>query len=42
MTAQKLREQYILSQKAEGKTIMELSQQLGLNSPITLEKYFKA
>lgn len=41
MTAQRLREQYILREKAAGKSIMKVSRQLGLKSPITLEKFYK-
>lgn len=40
-TAQTLREQYILHQKEAGKSIFEVSQSLGLRSPVTLEKYFR-
>ncbi|MBM6541053.1 site-specific tyrosine recombinase [Streptococcus dysgalactiae subsp. equisimilis] len=42
LTAQKLREQFILKEKSRGKSIMELSQFLGLKSPATLEKYYKS
>lgn len=41
MTAQKLREQYIIKAKNKGVSIMDLVKQLGLKSPVTLEKYFK-
>lgn len=39
-TAQSLRTQYILGEKAAGKTAQEIAQQLGLKSAVTLEKYF--
>lgn len=42
LTAQKLREQFILKEKSKGKSIIELSELLGLKSPITLEKYYKS
>lgn len=41
LSAQKLREQYIIKEKNAGKSIFELSQTLGLKSPITLEKYYR-
>lgn len=41
LTAQTLREQFILREKDRGIDIMELAQKLGLKSPITLEKYYK-
>ncbi|MGT2935105.1 site-specific tyrosine recombinase XerD [Streptococcus castoreus] len=41
LTAQKLREQFILKEKSAGKSIIEVSQILGLKSPVTLEKYYK-
>ena len=40
LSAQDLRQQYILHQKEAGKSILEISKQLGLKSPITLEKYY--
>ncbi|MGV3060193.1 site-specific tyrosine recombinase XerD [Streptococcus hyovaginalis] len=40
VTAQDLRKQYILAQKASGKTISDVAKQLGLKSTQTLEKYF--
>ncbi|HHD5827286.1 TPA: site-specific tyrosine recombinase XerD [Streptococcus pyogenes] len=42
LTAQKLREQFILKEKLAGKSIIELSDILGLKSPVTLEKYYKS
>ncbi|MCS4488834.1 site-specific tyrosine recombinase XerD [Streptococcus sciuri] len=39
-TAQSLRTQYILNEKASGKTAQQIAQQLGLKSAVTLEKYF--
>lgn len=41
MTAQKLREQYIIKEKNKGTAILDLTRKLGLKSPVTLEKYFK-
>ncbi|AXQ78120.1 site-specific tyrosine recombinase XerD [Streptococcus chenjunshii] len=41
LTAQALREQFILAQKAKGKTPAQLSRSMGLKSPLTLEKYYK-
>ncbi|MGT2948437.1 site-specific tyrosine recombinase XerD [Streptococcus devriesei] len=41
MTAQKLREQYIIKAKNKGVSMMDLAKHLGLKSPVTLEKYFK-
>ncbi|AND78569.1 site-specific tyrosine recombinase XerD [Streptococcus pantholopis] len=41
LTAQSLREQFILSQKTSGKTLAQVSRSLGLKSPLTLEKYYK-
>ncbi|EFR43913.1 site-specific tyrosine recombinase XerD [Streptococcus pseudoporcinus] len=41
LNAQDLRHHYILKEKANGKSLLELSQLLGLKSPITLEKYYK-
>ncbi|MDO5078209.1 MAG: site-specific tyrosine recombinase XerD [Streptococcus minor] len=38
-TAQYLRDQYILSQLAKGQSIDKLAKQLGLRSPMSLEKY---
>ena len=40
MTAQELREQYILRCVEEGVDIHELGRRLGLKSPITIEKYY--
>ncbi|MGT2744222.1 site-specific tyrosine recombinase XerD [Streptococcus phocae subsp. phocae] len=42
LSAQTLREQFILTQRLSGKSIIEASQMLGLKSPITLEKYYKS
>ena len=41
LTAQVLREQYILRQVTSGKSLIEISRNLGLKSPVTLEKYYK-
>lgn len=41
MTAQKLREQYIIKEKNKRTAILDLTRKLGLKSPVTLEKYFK-
>lgn len=41
LSAQDLRQQFILKKKEEGKSISELGRLLGLKSPITLEKYYK-
>lgn len=41
LSAQDLRQEFILHQKEKGKSMMELSKELGLKSPITLEKYYK-
>ncbi len=41
LSAQKLREQFIIKEKNAGKSMLELSQILGLKSPITLEKYYR-
>lgn len=41
LTAQELRQQYILSQIVLGKSAIEIAKQLGLKSTQTLEKYFK-
>ncbi|MEQ9764100.1 site-specific tyrosine recombinase XerD [Streptococcus jiangjianxini] len=41
LTAQKLRQQYILSQIVLGKSATEIAKQLGLKSTQTLERYFK-
>ncbi|KHD45818.1 site-specific tyrosine recombinase XerD [Streptococcus hongkongensis] len=41
LSAQDLRTEFILTQKEKGKSLMELSKELGLKSPITLEKYYK-
>ncbi|WP_159564665.1 site-specific tyrosine recombinase XerD [Streptococcus halichoeri] len=41
LSAQSLRQQFILAQKAQGASLLAISQQLGLKSPVTLEKYFK-
>ncbi|MCB4951471.1 site-specific tyrosine recombinase XerD [Streptococcus mutans] len=41
MTAQKLREQYIIKEENKGTAILDLTRKLGLKSPVTLEKYFK-
>ncbi|HFH9692461.1 TPA: site-specific tyrosine recombinase XerD, partial [Streptococcus pyogenes] len=35
-------EQFILKEKLAGKSIIELSDILGLKSPVTLEKYYKS
>lgn len=41
LTAQKLRDQYILAQLATGLSLSQLAQQLGLKSVVTLEKYVR-
>ncbi|MGT2865781.1 site-specific tyrosine recombinase XerD [Streptococcus fryi] len=41
LTAQKLREQFILQQVKEGKSILELAKALGLKTTVTLEKYYQ-
>lgn len=41
LTAQYLREQFILRQASLGKTIFEVATHLGLKSTVSLEKYFK-
>lgn len=41
LTAQKLREQYILREQAAGISILELAKSLGLKNTTTLEKYYK-
>lgn len=41
LTAKDLRQQFILKQKEDGKSISQVSRLLGLKSPITLEKYYK-
>lgn len=41
LTAQKLREQYILKQVAAGTDLLELAKKLGLKTPMTLEHYYK-
>ncbi|EHJ51816.1 site-specific tyrosine recombinase XerD [Streptococcus macacae] len=41
MTAQKLREQFIIKEKNKGVTIFDLAKHLGLKSPVTLEKYYR-
>lgn len=41
LSAQVLRQQYILHQKAAGKSIVEVSRNLGLKSPVTLAKFYK-
>ncbi|WP_165209972.1 site-specific tyrosine recombinase XerD [Streptococcus tangpeifui] len=41
LTAQKLREQYILREVKEGTSILDLAKNLGLKSPLTLEHYYK-
>lgn len=41
LSAQAIRKQYILHQKAAGKSILEVSRNLGLKSPVTLEKFYK-
>lgn len=40
-SAQDLRRHYILRQKAAGKSLLEVSQDLGLKSPLSLEKYYR-
>lgn len=40
LTAQKLREQYILREIARGTTLFALAKQLGLSTPTTLEMYY--
>ncbi|MBM7635620.1 site-specific tyrosine recombinase XerD [Streptococcus saliviloxodontae] len=41
LTAQKLREQFIVRQVAQGQTIFEIAKALGLKTSLSLEKYFK-
>ncbi|MBM7642371.1 site-specific tyrosine recombinase XerD [Streptococcus loxodontisalivarius] len=41
LTAQKLREQFIIRKVAEGMTIFELAKALGLKTSLSLENYFK-
>ena len=41
VTAQVLRQQYILRQIEKGTGAIELARLLGLKSPVTLEKYYK-
>ncbi|MGT2829721.1 site-specific tyrosine recombinase XerD [Streptococcus hillyeri] len=41
LTAQKLREQYMLREQAAGVPILELAKKLGLKNTTTLEKYYK-
>lgn len=41
MTAQKLRDQFILKKLAEGSHLTDIAQQLGIKSVITLEKYLQ-
>ena len=41
LSAQAIRQQYILHQKAAGKSMLEVSRNLGLKSPVTLEKFYK-
>ncbi|EHI70003.1 site-specific tyrosine recombinase XerD [Streptococcus ictaluri] len=41
LTAQSLREQFIIKEKSKGKSMMAISQSLGLKSPQTIEKYFR-
>lgn len=41
LTAQKLREQYILRQQAKGLSSFDIARQLGLKSQTSLERYFK-
>ena len=41
LSAQAIRQQYILHQKAAGKSLLEVSRNLGLKSPVTLEKFYK-
>lgn len=40
LTAQKLREQYILREKARGTGLLDLTKQLGLSTTTTLETYY--
>lgn len=41
LTAQKLREQYILREVQKGTSLLDLAKKLGLKSPLTLEHYYK-
>ena len=41
LTAQKLREQYILREVQKGTSLFDLMKKLGLKSPLTLEPYYK-
>lgn len=41
LSAQSLREQFIIREKEKGTSLMELTQKLRLKSPITLEKYYR-
>ncbi|WP_204983172.1 site-specific tyrosine recombinase XerD [Streptococcus equinus] len=40
LSAQDMRRQYVLHQKAAGKSLLEVSRNLGLKSPVTLEKFY--
>lgn len=40
LSAQDMRHQYVLHQKAAGKSLLEVSRNLGLKSPVTLEKFY--
>ena len=40
LSAQDMRRQYVLHQKAKGKSLLEVSRNLGLKSPVTLEKFY--
>ena len=40
LSAQDMRHQYVLHQKAAGKSLLEVSRHLGLKSPVTLEKFY--
>ncbi|MFC3932932.1 site-specific tyrosine recombinase XerD [Streptococcus dentapri] len=41
LTAQKLREQFIINQVAQGTDLLDLAKKLGLKTPLTLEPYYK-
>lgn len=40
LSAQDMRHQYVLHQKAAGKSLLEVSRNLGIKSPVTLEKFY--
>ncbi|MGT2928950.1 site-specific tyrosine recombinase XerD [Streptococcus dentasini] len=41
LTAQKLREQYILREVAQGTSLLDLTKKLGLKTSLTLERYYR-